>query len=122
MVFRLFQIISLGFSISGPRSLHSVLSLPDEKLGIGVVRRECETYLLLSVDGRKHTDLERALRAFLSRQRLALAHDYLANNGDVRCLDYPLPNSAEQACLICQGLFEECYGVQQRDVLKFVLR
>jgi len=109
------------FAFASPFSLLIVLT-SDEKRAIAVARQEGETQLLLSLDWRKYADLERALRGFLLRHRLSPAHDYLANDNDVRHLDYPLPNSAEQACAICQGVLVECYGVEEHDILKFMLR
>jgi hypothetical protein len=98
-----------------------MVSTANDEHGIGLVRQDGRTLLLFSVPTPGEAKLEQSVRGFFATHAITPAHDYLANNGDIRCIDYVLPQSLDAVTVICRELLTNCFGAQPDETLHFLL-
>jgi hypothetical protein len=104
---------------SQARSASLMAFPPDGQRGVGLSFTGGALSINLSAERRTAPQQERAIRSLFQSLKIAPSQDYVANNGGVAILSYPLPANVGPATSIVRRVMREVYGVQDQEPLEY---
>lgn len=94
---------------------------PDGIRGFGIDAKDGLSQATLTVEWRKESGREAAIRSFFSSLGIAPSQDYLAGNGEIpdatRILEYPINGNTAEVTSLAKRILQELCGISPTEAL-----